>query len=106
MGPGFESPTSHHVGAKSAPLRFKAVPFGAALKLRSAPLLLLPQLEPAALGFELVWVPHRLAALHPGGGWLLFGKNCVMLTAGKNHLSALPVTAGGWPLDRGQLLAP
>ena len=55
MGPGFESPTGHHVGAKSAPLRFKAVPFGDRLKtaLRSfAPPF---QLEPAALGFELVW---------------------------------------------------
>ena len=43
-----------HVGAKSAPLRFKAVPFGDRLKtaLRSfAPPF---QLEPAALGFELV----------------------------------------------------
>ena len=44
-----------HVGAKSAPLRFKAVPFGDRLKtaLRSfAPPF---QLEPAALGFELAF---------------------------------------------------
>ncbi|WP_295760153.1 hypothetical protein, partial [uncultured Oscillibacter sp.] len=33
-------------------------------------------------------------------------KNRGILTAGKNHLSALPVTADGWPLDRGHLLAP
>ena len=37
---------AHIVGAKSAPLRFKAVPFGAALKLRSAPLLLLSNSNP------------------------------------------------------------
>ena len=37
---------TRHVGAKSAPLRFKAVPFGAALKLRSAPLLLLSNSNP------------------------------------------------------------
>lgn len=42
-----------HVGAKSAPLRFKAVPFGAALKLRSAPLLLLSNSNP--LRWVAVW---------------------------------------------------
>ena len=43
---GFDPHYPYHVGAKSAPLRFKAVPFGAALKLRSAPLLLLSNSNP------------------------------------------------------------
>ena len=38
--------SSGYVGARSAPLRSKAVPFGAALKLRSAPLLLLSNSNP------------------------------------------------------------
>lgn len=38
-----------------------------------------------------------------GGGsfLLLFGVCCDMLGAGKNYLSALPVTVGGWPLHPG-----
>ena len=51
---GFDSRLAHHVGAKSAPLRFKAVPYGAALKLRSAPLLLLSNSNP------LRWASSRL----------------------------------------------
>ena len=37
---------TRHVGVKSAPLRLKAVPFGAAFKLHSAPLLLLSNSNP------------------------------------------------------------
>ena len=44
-----------HVGAKSAPLRFKAVPFGAALKLRSAPLLLLSNSNPLRWASSWFW---------------------------------------------------
>ena len=45
-GKTFGSPRIGQVGAKSAPLRFKAVPFRAALKLCSATLLLLSNSNP------------------------------------------------------------
>ena len=53
---GFESHPLRHVGAKSAPLRFKAVPFGTALKLRSAPLLLLSNSNPLRWASSWFWV--------------------------------------------------
>ena len=43
---------------------------------------------------------------YTGGGFLLrFVDICAMLAPGKDYLSALSVTVGGWPSDRGQLLA-
>ncbi len=59
---GFESHPLRHVGAKSAPLRFKAAPFGAALKLRSAPLLLLSNSNP--LRWASSWFLVRDDSLH------------------------------------------
>ena len=58
----FESGHAHHVGAKSAPLRFKAVPFGAALKLRFSPLLLLSNSNP--LRWASSWFLVRDDGLH------------------------------------------
>ena len=52
---GFDSRQPHHVGAKSAPLRFKAVPFGAALKLRFSPLLLLSNSNPLRWASSWFW---------------------------------------------------
>ena len=60
---GFESHYPYHVGAKSAPLRFKAVPLGAALKLRSASLLLLSDPNP----------------LRRAWSWLLVHDDCLHL---------------------------
>ena len=51
---GFDSPYPHHVGAKSALLRFKAVPFRGRLKTAFRSFAPPFQIEPAALGFDLV----------------------------------------------------
>ena len=42
----------------------------------------------------------------PGRFLLLFVESCGTLTAGKNPLSALPVTADGWPSRQGAASCP